>query len=128
MDTLAHGTMSGILHALPASFFSTEAKIALFIFGFLCGILPDLISEYKARKGDNYDFYVKVHKFKIWWINILPGALLHIWFDQFAHGEGKRWYSGIWYDYFLPWKYKEMMWLETATWLFNLLFLWILFL
>ena len=94
---------------------------------FLIAISPDLIGEYYAHiKKDNYNWYNSSHSGKI--NNIMKKYFVvpwiwHTYLDSYLHYTNNRWYAGIWYEYFMPWKWKEKMWVEILFWLINILFI-----
>lgn len=121
MDTVNHATTGFLTTAIPTSFISIEYSIVLGIIGALLMALPDIIGElYAYFKNDNYEMYNKIHKNQIWLLKWIPHIRLHTYLDSFSHGEGRRWYAGIWYEYFMPNRYREMMWLESFMWIVNI--------
>lgn len=97
-------------------------NIPISIISGLTATIPDLYGEFK---NDNYEFYNKVHNFKHW-LCFIPPITLHIALDKLGHGEGKRWYVGKWYEYFNPFKWREAMYLESLTWLINIIAIYII--
>ena len=115
MDTLNHSVQGFILG------YAVTGNIPIGIASGVISTVPDLYGEWKARKGD-WTWYEDIHDFK----NLLclfPPITLHVALDKLGHGEGKRWYIGKWYEYFNPFKWKESMYLESITWLINIIIL-----
>jgi hypothetical protein len=111
MDTLNHAAQGFIVHYLIGSLFGPTMAIIFGIIGALFGAAPDLLDVIKQG------LYESTHRGKLNRIcKWVPAWGLHTWLDSLCHDIGERWYCGVWYDYFLPWKWKEMMWLEVATW------------
>lgn len=129
MDTLNHATQGFISHYLLGSPVSPEFALIFGIVGGVIASCPDLIGEIKAHLSkDNYKWYNRAHsgdinKIMKW----IPAWGLHTWEDDLTHSKGERWYAGKWYDYFLIWRWKEMMWLEVITWMINIIFLILIF-
>lgn len=113
MDTLNHATQGFLMGYLVTH------NIPISVATGIIATVPDLIGEWKARDGD-WTWYNDVHNFKHW-LSFIPPITLHVALDKLGHGEGKRWYAEKWYNYFNPFKYKEAMWLETITWIINLI-------
>ncbi len=111
----------------------TTAIIGGIAHGLYSGI-PDAVPDINALFGkwDKWSiwFYDKAHSFGFWWLNIIPGSLLHIFLDKFCHGEGKTWYFtklSNW-NYFNPFKWfipNHRIWMETLTWLILLALTWL---
>ena len=117
MDLVNHGVFGFIMG------YSVTNCIPVGIISGLTAIYPDIYGEYKARvENDNWEWYIKVHDGKHW-LSYIPPVLVHIALDKLCHGEGKRWYAGKWYEYFMPTRYRERMWIETATWILNIVLL-----
>lgn len=116
MDIINHGTQGFILGYVCTN------NIPVAVVSSLTAVIPDLYGE---LKNDNYVWYNRVHNFKHW-LSYIPPITLHIALDKLGHGEGKRWYCGKWFEYFMPWKWKEAMYLESLTWLINItILLWL---
>lgn len=126
MDTLAHSIDGGLLILIPTWLLGIIFKISIpleilipliIVFAIMGGFI-DLYGEYRARfKNDNYVWYNRAHNGDL--VKILkwiPPMGLHIWLDKFGHGAGERWYAGIWYEYFMPWRWREKMWVESLQW------------
>lgn len=120
MDVGNHAVQGFFIGYIP---FSWNTKIGITI-GILCAIIstiPDLYGEYMARiKKDGYVWYDSAHRGEInkkmkW---VIPWSL-HTFLDSLGHDEGERWYVGKWYEYFMVWKWKEGMWMESLSWLLN---------
>lgn len=121
MDSVNHGVQGFLLGYIP---FYWNPKIGFavgIIFG-LVALVPDLYGEYMAHiKKDGYKWYESAHRGKI---NVImkwfPSWGLHTWLDSISHTVNERWYVGIWWEYFLISRWREVMWLESLTWLLNI--------
>lgn len=122
MDIIAH-TVFGFITGYSTKIIFPQTNKYSFTIGIACALLstiPDIVGEIKAKK-DNYKWYDKIHHFKHW-LSFIPPITLHILMDIFVHGKNKRWYAyNHWTDFFFPSKYKERMWIETLTWIINLI-------
>lgn len=115
MDIINHGVQGFVVGYAATRNLPVSVVLGIF------GLLPDLISAIKP------DLYDSLHKGKInKYLKWIPTYGLHTWLDSFCHEDGKRWYAGKWYEYFMPWRYKERMWMETASWVIIILLLIIL--
>lgn len=131
MDTVNHALTGFLTTAIPTTLLgiSFPIIISIGIIGAILGAFPDIIGEYYAHcKKDGYAMYASFHtgeiSKKIKKYFIYP-TMLHIWLDKKCHGVGERWYAGIWYEYFMPWRWREWMWLEMLMWLINLILLYL---
>lgn len=121
MDSLNHSVQGFLLGYIPTD------NIYIGIASGLAAAVPDLCGEFMAMvQKDEYAFYKAVHNFKHW-LSFIPPITLHVALDKLGHDEDKRWYAGKWYEYLNPFSYKESMWLESITWLINILLILILF-
>jgi len=114
MDTLNHSVQGFILG------YVVTGNIPISVVSGVISTIPDLYGEYRAYKDGHYLWYNKVHTFKHW-LSFIPPITLHIALDKLGHDEGERWYAGKFWEYFLPCKWRERMWLESITWLINIL-------
>ena len=131
MDTLNHFTGAFLQLYVPLKILGIPDIAALPISGAnaIAGTLPDIVADLDSLGKDKWTefskkWYEDSHAFRKWWLNLIPGSMLHITLDTFGHGYGKRWYANEsnWH-YFLPWKWREAMWLESVTWLINIILL-----
>ena len=144
MDVVNHAAQSFII-----SYLATRSWILTAI-GVLIGIVPDVAGQIKQWiSKDNYRLYDTLHQNYIELAILIVLAviatllfpssiltlfgmygliyLLHTLEDTYTHGVGKRWYAGKWYEYFMPWRYRERMWTVPVAWLVVLLFIYFLF-
>lgn len=126
MDTLNHATTGFLLGYIPTQNYVVGGVCAV------VGILPDVVADLHSLGKPKWTefskwWYDSAHSYKLWYLNILPPALLHIFLDRFCHGEGKRWYAvdNNWH-YFNPFKwFRERVWMETLSWLILLILTWL---
>lgn len=126
MDTINHCTTGFLTTAIPCTLLGLPMPwiIGIGIAGAIIGGLPDILGELYAHiKKDNYIMYNRLHSgdiSKIFKSMLIYPYIIHISLDKVCHGAGERWYAGVWYEYLMPWKWREMMWLEMFMWLINL--------
>jgi len=124
MDSLNHFTTSFVETVIPLTALNVPQVITIpcGVIAGLFGASPDIIGEFYAHVlKDNYVMYNKIHNGEHW-LSYIPFVFQHIYFDKFCHGE-KRWYAGVWYEYFIPTRYREKMWMESMFWGINIILL-----
>jgi hypothetical protein len=134
MDTLNHSWTGYCITAIPLTLLSVPQPIAVAcgIIGGVLSAVPDLVGEWKAlninintrwfkwkKVGDNYAWYDKCHRGEFVYLRYILYIWLHVKLDSWCHGIWKRWYAGKWWEYFVPSRYKERMWMQTTMWLIN---------
>lgn len=137
MDTFNHFTTSFAETVIPLTALNVPQVITIpcGIVAGLLGASPDIIGEFYAldididtkyfkwkKVGDNYVMYNKIHNGEHW-LCYIPFVKQHIYFDKFCHGDGNRWYAGKFYEYFMPTRYREKMWMESLFWGINIILL-----
>ena len=117
MDIVNHSVAGFLLVYIPTN------NIPIGVVSGLLATIPDLWNPESIIKSDNWDWKNKIHNFKHW-LSFVPPITLHVALDKLCHGEGKRWYaSDKWYEYLMPWKWRERMWMETISWVINIILL-----
>lgn len=110
MDIINHGTQGFLI-----GYGISQDLLVSTICG-LVSALPDIGSAIKP------DLYTSFHTGTInRYLRWIPLYGLHTWLDTFCHGDGQRWYAGKFYEYFMPWRYRERMWIESLSWSINIL-------
>ena len=122
MDCANHMTTAGVITAIGCSIlgFPIWLLVVLTILAFLLASVPDVAIFYD-KDGKLYD---RFHNGDLaMWIKVfffIYPLFIHIRLDEYCHKEGQKWYCGIWYEYFMPSRYRERMWMETTMWAINL--------
>ena len=129
MDSLNHATAGFLMGYIPTQNIYIGGVCAVI------GMLPDIVADLHSLGKDKWTefskwWYESAHSYKLWYLNILPPALLHIFLDSFCHGKNKTWYFtniSNW-NYFNPFKWfikGHRIWMETITWLILLALTWL---
>jgi len=128
VDSLNHAT-TGFLLGYIIFLRNKKVAITVGILFSLISLVPDIGGEYMAHvNNDNYEWYNSAHNGNInSYMQYIPPWFLHTTLDKYSHGLNNRWYAGIWWEYLIPWKWKEMMWLEMTMWLVNIILIIYLF-
>ena len=119
MDFINHG----IHGALIGTFIGWIFSIDYLYITCLCALLG-MHMDIFGSKYYNLSHFGWLSKVLIW----LPPCTIHLFLDRYTHGLDNRWYAGKFWEYFVPSRYREKMWVETVGTLVSAILLIIVYL